>query len=80
MCRFLALWSKKVQPVSHWILSTDNCLLNQSIKDISNRPNPDGWGFAYREEQKFVIKKNAQPAFKDADYNLPMFGGNLRDQ
>jgi glutamine amidotransferase len=38
------------------------------MNDISNRPNPDGWGFAYRKEQKFVIKKNAQPAFKDADY------------
>jgi glutamine amidotransferase len=68
MCRFLALWSEKAEPVSHWIISANNCLLNQSIKDISNRPNPDGWGFAYHNNQKFVVKKNAQSAFKEANY------------
>jgi glutamine amidotransferase len=68
MCRFLVYWGNKTVPVSDWILQTDNCLLNQSINDISNRPNADGWGFAYRVGQDFVMEKSAQPAFQDEKY------------
>ena len=68
MCRFLVYWGNKTVSVSDWILKTDNCLLNQSISDISNRPNSDGWGFAYRADQKFILEKSPQPAFQDSKY------------
>jgi predicted glutamine amidotransferase len=68
MCRFLVYWGDKTIPVSDWILQTENCLLNQSICDISNRPNADGWGFAYRVGDEFIMEKSPQPAFKDENY------------
>lgn len=68
MCRFLVYWGKETANVSDWILETDNCLLQQSICDISDRPNADGWGFAYRSGKKFIMEKSPQPAFKDPTY------------
>jgi glutamine amidotransferase len=68
MCRFLVYWGDNAVSVSDWILGADNCLLNQSINDISNRPNADGWGFAYRIDDKFILEKSSQPAFQDEKY------------
>ena len=68
MCRFLVYWGDKTVSVTDWILQADNCLLNQSISDISNRPNADGWGFAYRVGEKFIMEKSPQSAFKDITY------------
>ncbi len=68
MCRFLVYWGKKAVNLSDWILTADNCLLQQSIKDISQRPNPDGWGFAYRNGSTIKLIKQPRPAFEDARY------------
>jgi len=68
MCRFIVYWGNKTVSVGDWILETDNCLLHQSISDISNRPNADGWGFAYRVGHKFILEKSPQPAFQDTNY------------
>jgi len=68
MCRFIVYWGKKAANLSDWILTADNCLLQQSIKDISQRSNPDGWGFAYRDNSTIRLVKEPRPAFEDKDY------------
>jgi len=68
MCRFLVYWGNENVRVSDWILETENSLLKQSMCDISDRPNADGWGFAYRSGNKFILEKSAQPAFEDPVY------------
>ena len=68
MCRVIVYWGNKAANLSDWILTADNCLLQQSIKDISQRPNPDGWGFAYRDNSIIKLVKRPKPAFEDKDY------------
>ena len=68
MCRFLVYWGKKEINASKWILTKENCLLDQSVNDCSERPNPDGWGFAYRHNNKIYLIKNTKPAFDDESY------------
>lgn len=68
MCRFLVYWGKKAINPSKWILTEKNSLLNQSINDCSARPNPDGWGFAYRNGKKVELIKNTKPAYEDATF------------
>lgn len=68
MCRFVVYWGKKSVNLSDWILSADNCLLQQSRQDMSQRPNPDGWGFAYRNGSDIKLIKRPKPAFEDKEY------------
>lgn len=68
MCRFLVYWGNESVDLSEWLISADNCLLEQSKNDISSRPNPDGWGFAYRQDKKIILTKNTQPAFQDIQF------------
>jgi len=65
MCRFLAFWGTNPVPLAHLLIESENCLLKQSKKDESRRPNPDGWGFAYRDGSSLKLIKRAMPAFKD---------------
>jgi predicted glutamine amidotransferase len=68
MCRFLAYWGEKSRKFTEWTISDNNCLLNQSKSDSSKRPNPDGWGFAYRNGNELTLIKDTNPAYEDAKY------------
>lgn len=68
MCRFLTYWGEKSKNIAEWIISDNNCLLNQSKSDNSKRPNPDGWGFAYRNGNELALIKDTNPAYEDSKY------------
>jgi predicted glutamine amidotransferase len=68
MCRFLVYWGKKSQNLSGLILTEENSLFKQSQNDCTNRPNPDGWGFAYRYGKDINLIKSPAPAFEDQKY------------
>ncbi|MBN2366829.1 MAG: class II glutamine amidotransferase [Calditrichaeota bacterium] len=74
MCRFIVYWGNKPTRLSDWILKSSNCLLEQSRHDRSHRPNPDGWGFTFREGEKLVLKKNSRPAFEDEEFRTAAKG------
>lgn len=76
MCRLLAFWGKGPVDQKYWLLEAENSLLKQSRDDVSHRPNPDGWGFAYRDEKGISVIKNPKPAFSDPDF--PAHSVNLR--
>ncbi len=68
MCRFLAYWGEKPAEQYYWLVEAKNSLLRQSEKDNSQRPNPDGWGFAYRLGNEIILNKNPLPAFSDKKF------------
>ncbi len=68
MCRFFVYWGEKPSRLSNLLLTENNCLLEQSRKDVSDRPNPDGWGFAYRKGEELILEKNTIPAFQDKEF------------
>ncbi len=70
MCRFFIYWGNKPVALSQWLITADNCLLEQSRNDMSARPNPDGWGFAYHQGDKIILAKNTEPAFKDSRFQM----------
>ncbi len=68
MCRFMAYWGKRTKELSHWLLSSENSLLKQATSDMSARPNPDGWGFAFRQQTGWEVVKSPRPAFEDEQF------------
>lgn len=68
MCRFMVYWGNSPIHLSKWIISEKNSLLKQSQSDCSNRPNPDGWGFAFRNGESIKVIKNSNPAYEDENY------------
>ena len=68
MCRFVVYWGEKPKNLSDWLLTKENSLLKQSENDISNRPNPDGWGIAYKNGNNINLIKNSQPAYSDHNF------------
>ncbi len=68
MCRFLAYWGKRSKGLSHWLISSENSLLKQASSDMSARPNPDGWGFAFRRQSRWKVVKSPRPAFRDEQF------------
>ncbi len=68
MCRFIVFWGEKPIKLSYWISEAENSLLKQSERDISQRPNPDGWGFAYQNNGKTQVIKNTDPAYLDSSF------------
>lgn len=68
MCRFVVFWGQKPVRLAHWLIEAENSLLSQSKSDCSNRPNPDGWGLAFRKGEKIVVEKNIVPAFEDNQF------------
>jgi predicted glutamine amidotransferase len=68
MCRFLVYWGIKSHNLSGLILTEENSLFRQSQNDCTNRPNPDGWGFAYRIGKYIKLIKSPAPAFEDQKY------------
>ncbi len=68
MCRFLVYWGEKPVQFSHWLVEAENSLVKQSECDVSNRPNPDGWGLVGRRDNKFTVVKNTEPAYQDQKF------------
>ncbi len=68
MCRFFVYWGNEERNLYYWLVEAENSLLKQSRNDESNRPNPDGWGFAFRRGEKIELVKKTVPAFEDEDF------------
>ena len=68
MCRFMAYWGKHSNSLSHWLIASENSLLKQSNSDMTARPNPDGWGFAFRQRSQWELVKSPRPAFEDEQF------------
>ncbi len=68
MCRLTVFWGKDAKNFNYLLTEAENCLLKQSKRDISNRPNPDGWGVVYRNDQQIDAVKNIKPAYLDENF------------
>lgn len=68
MCRLLVYKGHEPIKLSYWLIDAENSLLRQSEKDITNRPNPDGWGLVYRYKGKLGVVKNIKPAYLDKTF------------
>ncbi len=68
MCRFFAYWGTESRNLNYWLVEAENSLLQQSRNDESNRPNPDGWGFAFRNNGQIYLVKKVVPAYEDEDF------------
>lgn len=71
MCRLFLQVSKNNESATKYLVSKNNSLLAQSINDVSNRPNADGWGIAWVDtKDKIQMLKSPNPAFLDPKFKL----------
>lgn len=68
MCRFLAYWGEEKNRFDDWLITSENNLLQQSRQDASGRPNPDGWGIAYRDHEGIQLFRSKTPAYQDPHF------------
>ncbi len=70
MCRLYGFRANESTKVDCSLVFAQNALLRQSQKDQAGHQHSDGWGIAYYENGKPILKKRTSSAFEDAHFSM----------
>lgn len=71
MCRLFLQHSSSPLSAEGWLVGYHNSLFLQSLHDSTGRPNADGWGIAYLDQDnRWHVRKSDIPASHDPYYKL----------